>query len=104
MSKIDNAFESNKNEEDETKNKRSHAKSNLVYNNDLTFYKFKRIKKDKYETQNDKLIKAQGKRIKVQNVSENLPIDLYLDEDDLSLMPAIEGDKQVKLESQNNYC
>ena len=45
MSKIDNAFESNKNEEDKTKNKRSHAKSNLVYNNDLTFCKFKRTKK-----------------------------------------------------------
>ena len=34
-------------------------------------------------------------------MSENLRIDLYLDEDDLSLMPAIEGDKQVKLESQD---
>ena len=42
--KFDNAFESNKNKEDKTKNKRSHGKSNLVYNNYFTFYKYNKIK------------------------------------------------------------
>ena len=31
-------------------------------------------------------------------------MDLYLDEDDLSLMPAIEGDEQVKLESEDTIA
>ena len=35
--KLDNAFESNKKEEDKTKSKRSSAKSNLVYNKYLYF-------------------------------------------------------------------
>ena len=35
--KIDDAFESNKKEKDKTKNKRSRAKSNLVYDNYLIF-------------------------------------------------------------------
>ena len=39
-----------------------------------------------YKTQNDKLKKAQKKGIKDQNVPDNLPIDLYLDEDDLSAL------------------
>ena len=30
-----------------------------------------------YKTQYDKLTKPQRKRIKVQNVPENLPVDLY---------------------------
>ena len=34
--KFDSAFESNK-DEDKSKNKRSHAKSNLVYNNYVNF-------------------------------------------------------------------
>ena len=42
--KFDNAFESNKNEEDKTKNKRSRAKSNKVYNNYYTFYRCNNIK------------------------------------------------------------
>ena len=42
--KFDRAFESNRNEEVETKNKRSLAKSNLVYNNYLTFYIYIKIK------------------------------------------------------------
>ena len=37
--KLDNAFESNKKEEDETINKRSRVESNLVYNNYFTFYR-----------------------------------------------------------------
>ena len=41
---MDNAFESNKKEEYKTKNKRSHAKSNLVYNNYFSFYKYCNIK------------------------------------------------------------
>ena len=43
------------------------------------------------------LQKAQKKRIKVQNILENLPINLYLDEDDLSPMPPLEDDEEVKL-------
>ena len=35
-----------------------------------------------YKTQYDKLTKRQRKRIKVQNIPENLPVDLYLDEDE----------------------
>ena len=42
--KFDNAFESNKNEEDKTKNKRSRAKSNKVYSNYYTFYRCSNIK------------------------------------------------------------
>ena len=38
-----------------------------------------------YKTQYDKLTKAQKKRIKVQNILQNLPIDLYLDQDDQCL-------------------
>ena len=37
-------FESNKNEGDKTKNRRSRIKSNLVYNNDFTFYKYRNTK------------------------------------------------------------
>ena len=50
-----------------------------------------------YKTQNDKLTKAQKKRIKVQNFLENLHIDLYLDkdEDDLSNMLPVEGDEET---------
>ena len=42
--KFDNAFESNKKEKYKTKNKRSRAKSNLVYNNCFSFYKYHNIK------------------------------------------------------------
>ena len=49
-----------------------------------------------YKTQYDKLAKAQKKRMKVQNVPCNLPVDLYLDEDDLPAMPALECDKDIK--------
>ena len=41
--KFDNAFESNK-KEDKAKNKRSHAKSNLVHNSYFTFYKYHNTK------------------------------------------------------------
>ena len=57
-----------------------------------------------YKTQYDKLTKAQRKRIKVQNVPENLPIDLYIDEDDLPAMPALEGNDEVKLEQQKTIA
>ena len=57
-----------------------------------------------YKTQYDKLAKAQRKRIKVQNVPENLPIDLYIDEDDLPAMPALEGNDEVKLEQQKTIA
>ena len=46
------------------------------------------------ETQYDKLPKAKKKKIKVQNVPENLSIALHLDEDDSPL----ESDEEVKLE------
>ena len=39
---------------------------------------------DIYETQYDKLAKAHKKRIKIESVSENLPIELYLDKDNLN--------------------
>ena len=57
-----------------------------------------------YKTQYDKLTKAQRKRIKAQNVPENLPIDLYIDEDDLPAMPALEGNDEVKLEQQKTIA
>ena len=41
--KFNIVFESNKKEEDKTKNKRSCAKSNLVYNSYFTFYKYHNI-------------------------------------------------------------
>ena len=44
MLKLDNAFEFNKKEEGKTKNKRSCVKSNLVYNNYFTFYKYHNIR------------------------------------------------------------
>ena len=47
-----------------------------------------------YKTKYNKLTKAKKKTIKVQKVPENLPIDLYLDEDDLSLMPALKVDEK----------
>ena len=52
-----------------------------------------------YKTQNDELKKSRKKRIKVKNVSENLTIDLYVDEgvDDLS---QLEGDGKVKLDPE----
>ena len=42
--------------------------------------------------------------MKVQNIPENLPIDLYLDEngDDLSPLPPLEGDEEVKSEPKEN--
>ena len=45
--------------------------------------------------------KAQKKRIKFQNIPENLPLDVYLDEDDLRPMPSLEDDEEeLKLESE----
>ena len=57
-----------------------------------------------YKTQYDKPTKAQKKRINVRNVHENLPINLYLDEDDLPPMPALEGDEEVKLEPEETIA
>ena len=61
-----------------------------------------------YKTQYYKLTKAHKKRIKIQNVPENLPIDLdlYLDEDegDLPPMPALESDEEVKLEPEESIA
>ena len=42
--KFDNAFESNKKKDDKKNNKRSWTKSDLVYNNYFTFYKYSNIK------------------------------------------------------------
>ena len=58
-----------------------------LYNNLLNIYK----------TQYDKLTKAKKKRIKIQNLRENVSIDLYLDEDYLLPMAVLEGDVEVKL-------
>ena len=58
------------------------------------------------KTQYDKLTEVQKKRIKVQNIPQNLPIDLYLDEDedDLPPIPALEGDEEVKLEPEETIA
>ena len=56
-----------------------------------------------YKTQYDKLTKAQKKRIKVQNVPDNLPIDLYFDEDGLPQIPTLEDD-EVKLEPEETIA
>ena len=45
--KFDNAFESNKKEEDETKNIRTRTKLNLVYNIYFSFYKYNNTKEFK---------------------------------------------------------
>ena len=48
-----------------------------------------------YKTQYDKCTKTQKKRIKVQNIPENLPIDLHLDEDeDENHLPPLEDDEE----------
>ena len=50
-----------------------------------------------YTAQCNKLTKVQKKRMKVQNWTENLPIDLYLDEDEdyLPPMPPLKDDEKV---------
>ena len=48
-----------------------------------------------YKTQYDKLTTARKKEIKVQNVPENLPIDLYLDD-----LPPLEDDEGLKSETE----
>ena len=55
-----------------------------------------------YKPQYDKLAKTKKKRIKSQNVPGTLPTDLYLD--DLPPMPAIKGDKKVKLEPEETIA
>ena len=50
------------------------------------------------KTQNGERKKAQENRIKVENVSENLPIDLHLDKDDFMLMLALEDDNQANVQ------
>ena len=59
-----------------------------------------------YKTEHDKLTKAQKKRINVQNIPENLPCDLYLDEDedDLPSMPPLKDDEKVKLEQEETIA
>ena len=57
-----------------------------------------------YKTQYDILTKVQKKSIKVQNVPENLPINLYLDKDNLPPLPALEGDEKLKLESEETIA
>ena len=49
-----------------------------------------------YKIQYEKLAKAHKKRVKVQDMPENFSIDLYLsqDEDDLPLIPALEGNEE----------
>ena len=164
--KSGNAFVSNKKEEDKTKKKQSRTKSNLVYDNYFTFYKYRNTKeftkrsldsklndlnestlqnklqlfyydnteikpnnKDHikdlgkrevlfdtalelynkflniYKTQHGKLTKARKKKTKVQDIPENIPIDLYLDEDDLPPMPVLESDeKEAKLEPEETIA
>ena len=57
----------------------------------------------------DKLTKAHNKkRIKVQNVPENLPIDVCLDQDEgdgnLPPMTALDGDEDIKLEPEETIA
>ena len=51
-----------------------------------------------YKTQYDNPPKAKKKRIKVRDVPETFPIDLYLDGDDLPPIPPLEGNEEAKLE------
>ena len=55
-----------------------------------------------YKTQSDNLTTAHKKRMKVQVIPQNLPIDLYLDEyeDDLPSTTPLEGDEEVKSEPE----
>ena len=52
------------------------------------------------KTQYDKLTKAHKKRIKVQNIPQDLRIDLYLEDD----LPPLEGDEEVKLEPEESIA
>ena len=49
-----------------------------------------------YKTQYDKIKKPHKKRIKVQDIPENVPIDIYLDEDKYDLAPilTLEGNEE----------
>ena len=125
--KFDNAFEFNKKKENKTKNKRSRVKSNLVYNNYCTFYKYpntnefvKRSFDSKlnvlkefintssklyekflniYQNQYNKLPEDQKKMMNVLNKPENLTLDFI--EDDL---PPREGDKELKLQPEETIA
>ena len=57
-----------------------------------------------YENENDKLRKKQKKRIQVQNEPENVPVDSYLDEDNLPSMLALEGVEEVKLQPEETIA
>ena len=57
-----------------------------------------------YENENDKLRKKQKKRIQVQNEPENVPVDSYLDEDNLPSMLALEGAEEVKLQPEETIA
>ena len=48
------------------------------------------------------LQKLSRKKMKIQNIPENLSTDLSLDEDDLPSMPPLEDDEEVKLEPEEN--
>ena len=50
------------------------------------------------------LQKLSRKKMKIQNISENLSTDLFLDEDDLPSMPPLEDDEEVKLEPEENIA
>ena len=57
-----------------------------------------------YENENDKLRKKQKKRIQVQNEPENVPVDSYLDEDNLPSMLPLEGVEEVKLQPEETIA
>ena len=42
--------------------------------------------------------------MRVQNIPENLPIDLHLDENDLPPIPVLESDEEVKLEPEETIA
>ena len=48
--------------------------------------------------------KKQKKRIQVQNEPENVPVDSYLDEDNLPSMLALEGVEEVKLQPEETIA
>ena len=58
----------------------------MIYNKLLEYMKHNMIN----------LRRKDEKDKKVQNVPENVSIDLYLDKDDLSPNPPLEGDEEVK--------
>ena len=57
-----------------------------------------------YTTQYEYFSKVQKKKTNVSNRPENLALDLYLDKDDLPLMPLLEDDEGVITEPEETIA